>query len=45
MGDAEQHDLIWKNDSGSVEIRFQGTVENGRPAIDEFFGRGSFCPP
>ena len=35
MGEAEGNDLLWKNDSSSVEIRFQGRLEDGRPALDE----------
>jgi hypothetical protein len=35
MSEAEDRDLIWKNDSSSVEIRFQGRLEDGKPALDE----------
>src|SRR5664279_5803047 len=35
MSEAEDRDLIWKTDSSSVEIRFQGRLEDGRPALDE----------
>jgi hypothetical protein len=35
MADSEQANLIWKSDSSSVEIRFQGRLEDGRPALDE----------
>jgi len=35
MGEAEENDLIWKSDNSSVEIRFQGRLEDGRPALDE----------
>jgi hypothetical protein len=35
MSEAEENDLIWKTDSSSVEVRFQGRLEDGRPALDE----------
>jgi hypothetical protein len=35
MSEAENSDLLWKSDSSSVEIRFQGRLEDGRPALDE----------
>jgi hypothetical protein len=35
MNEAENNDLIWKTDSSSVEIRFQGRLKDGRPALDE----------
>ena len=41
MADGEQNDLIWKADSSSVEIRFQGQLEDGRPALDEIVGYGA----
>ena len=41
MGEAEENDLIWKNDSSSVEIRFQGRLEDGRLALDEVVATGA----
>jgi hypothetical protein len=41
MGEAEENDLIWKTDSSSVEIRFQGRLEDGRPAFDEVVATGA----
>ena len=41
MGEAEENDLIWKTDSSSVEIRFQGRLEDGRPALDEIVATGA----
>ena len=35
MSEAEGNDLIWKTDSSSIDIRFQGRLEDGRPALDE----------
>src|ERR1035438_6283606 len=35
MSEAENNDLLWKADSSSVEIRFQGRLEDGRLALDE----------
>jgi hypothetical protein len=41
MNEAESDDLIWKTDSSSVEIRFQGRLEDGRPALDEVVANGA----
>jgi hypothetical protein len=41
MGEAEENDLIWKNDSSSVEIRFQGRLEDGGLALDEVVATGA----
>jgi hypothetical protein len=41
MSEADENDLIWKNDSSSVEIRFQGRLEDGRPALDEVVATGA----
>ena len=41
MGDVEHDDLTWKNDSGSVEIRTQGTLPDGKPALDEVVATGA----
>jgi hypothetical protein len=41
MGEAAGNDLIWKTDSSSVEIRFQGRLEDGRPALDEIVATGA----
>ena len=35
MGEADENEMIWKTDSSSVEIRLQGRLEDGRPALDE----------
>ena len=34
MRSAEENDLIWKNEAGSIEIRLERQPENGRPALD-----------
>jgi hypothetical protein len=39
--EAEENDLIWKTDSSSVEIRFQGRLEDGRTALDECVATGA----
>ena len=41
MSEAEDRDLIWKSDSSSVEIRFQGRLEYGKPALDEIVATGA----
>ena len=41
MSEAEKNDLIWRNDSSSVKIRFQGRLEDGRPALDEVVATGA----
>jgi hypothetical protein len=41
MGEAEENDLIWKSDNSSVEIRCQGQLEDGRPALDEIVATGA----
>jgi hypothetical protein len=41
MSDAEQNNLIWKTDSSSIEIRFQGQLKDGRPALDEVVANGA----
>src|ERR1019366_10014398 len=41
MSEAQENDLIWKTDSRSVEIRFQGRLEDGRPALDEVVATGA----
>jgi hypothetical protein len=41
MSEAEGNDLIWKSDNSSVEIRFQGRLEDGRPALDEIVATGA----
>jgi hypothetical protein len=34
--------MIWKNEGGSVEIRTQGELPDGRPALDEIVASGAF---
>ena len=41
MNEAENNDLTWKTDSSSIEIRFQGRLEDGRPALDEVVANGA----
>ena len=41
MDTANPNELIWKNDSGLFEIRFQGELEDGRPALDEVVATGA----
>ena len=41
MSEAENNDLLWETDSSSVEIRFQGRLEDGRPALDEVVAIGA----
>ena len=41
MSEAEENDLIWKTVSSSVEIRFQGRLEDGKPALDEVVATGA----
>jgi hypothetical protein len=42
MSEAEKNDLVWKSDDGStVEIRFQGRLGDGRPALDEVVATGA----
>lgn len=41
MADTEQNDLIWKTDASSVEIRTQGQLGDGRPALDEVVASGA----
>ena len=41
MNETENNELIWKTDRSSVEIRFQGRLEDGRPAFDEVVANGA----
>ncbi len=41
MAAGEQNDLIWKTDRSSIEIRLQGQLEDGRPALDEVVANGA----
>lgn len=41
MSNGEESDLIWKSDGGSVEIRTQGQLEDGQPALDEVVATGA----
>ena len=40
MDDEHEH-LIWKDTSSSLEIRFRGELDDGRPAISELLAAGS----
>src|ERR1700733_3907454 len=40
MADAEHEHLIWKDRSGSLEIRFRGELDDGRPAFNELLATG-----
>ena len=41
MSDAEQSDLKWEKSGTSLEIRTQGTLPDGRPALDEVVASGA----
>ena len=41
MADAEHEHLIWKDRGSSLEIRFRGELDDGRPALSELLGTGS----
>ena len=41
MSDAEQGDLTWKTDNSTLEVRTQGQLEDGRPALDEVVATGA----
>ena len=41
MREAQENDLIWKTVSSSVEIRFQGRLEDGGSALDELVAAGA----
>jgi hypothetical protein len=41
MADAEHEHLLWKDRGGSLEIRFRGELEDGRPALYELLATGS----
>jgi hypothetical protein len=34
--------MIWQKDGSSLEIRTQGQLADGRPALDEIVARGAF---
>jgi hypothetical protein len=34
--------ITWEKDGGSLEIRTQGQLADGRPALDEIVARGAF---
>jgi hypothetical protein len=38
--DDEQEHLIWKDTSSSLEIRFRGELDDGRPAFSELLAAG-----
>jgi hypothetical protein len=42
MADVEQSDMVWEKDGSSLEIRTQGELLDGRPALDEIVARGAF---
>ena len=35
MGDTEHTEIKWEKDNSTLEIRTQGTLPDGRPALDE----------
>jgi hypothetical protein len=41
MSDTEQQDIIWEKDDSTFEIRTQGTLPDGRPALDEIVALGA----
>jgi hypothetical protein len=34
--------MVWENDGSSLEIRTQGELPDGRPALDEIVASGAF---
>jgi hypothetical protein len=40
MEDQEDH-LVWKDRNGSLEIRFRGELDDGRPAFSELLAASS----
>jgi hypothetical protein len=42
MSEGDQKDMIWKKDGSSVEIRTQGELPDGRPALDEIVAHGAY---
>ena len=44
MADEHANDLKWSAGNSSVEIRFQGQLEDGRPALDEVLADGASVP-
>ena len=44
MADENTNDLKWSAGNSSVEIRFQGQLEDGRPALDEVLADGASVP-
>ena len=41
MGDAEQTEIKFEKDDSKLEIRTQGTLPDGRPALDEIVAAGA----
>ena len=41
MGDAEQTEIKFEKDNSTLEIRTQGTLPDGRPALDEIVAAGA----
>jgi hypothetical protein len=37
----EDQEMIWKKDGSSIEIRTQGELADGRPALDEIVADGA----
>jgi hypothetical protein len=37
----QEDDLIWKDKSGSLAIRFQGELDDGRPGFSELLATAS----
>ena len=42
MGDAEQTEIKFEKDDSKLEIRTQGTLPDGRPALDEIVAAGAY---
>jgi hypothetical protein len=42
MSEADQKDMTWKKDGGSVEITTQGEMANGRLAFDSVTNHDRF---
>ena len=41
MGESEQTEIKWEKDDSTFEIRTQGTLPDGRPALDEVVATGA----
>lgn len=41
MAETEHTEIKWEKDNGTLEIRTQGTLADGRPALDEIVATGA----